>query len=133
MKTATIKALHKKEDPDKITNYRPISILPTLSKIFERAATDQLVEHLEKNNLLSRHQHAYQRGHSTQTCLVEVANYLYRLIDQKKWTAIASLNLSKAFDSISHSLLLNKLAKLEMSEETLDQIIPHKQETENKI
>ena len=119
MKTASIKALHKKEDPDKITNYRPISILPTLSKIFERAATDQLVEHLEKNNLLSKHQHAYQRRHSTQTCLVEVINYLYRLIDQKKWTAIASLDLSKAFDSISHSLLLNKLAKLEMSEETL--------------
>lgn len=119
MKTATIKALHKKEDPDKISNYRPISILPTLSKVFERAATDQLVEHLEKNNLLSRHQHAYRKGHSTQTCLVEVSNHLYKLIDQKKWTAIASLDLSKAFDSICHLLLLNKLAKLNISEPTL--------------
>ena len=119
MKIATIKALHKKEDPDKISNYRPISILPTLSKVFERAATNQLVEHLEKNNLLSRHQHAYRRGHSTQTCLVEVVTYLYKLIDQKKWTAIASLDLSKAFDSICHSLLLNKLAKLNCSEQTL--------------
>ena len=84
MKTATIKALHKKEDTDLISNYRPISILPTLSKVLERAATDQIVEHLEKNKLLSRHQHAYQRGHSTQTCLIEVTNYLYKLIDQKK-------------------------------------------------
>lgn len=119
MKTATIKALHKKDDPDKITNYRPISILPTLSKVYERAATDQLVEHLEKNNLLSKHQHAYRKGHSTNTCLVEVTNYMYKLIDQKKHAAIISLDLSKAFDSISHQLLLNKLAKLNISQSTL--------------
>lgn len=119
MKKATIKPLHKKDDPDKISNYRPISILPTLSKVFEKAATDQLVEYLEKNNLLSKHQHAYRRGHSTQTCLAEVINYLYKLIDQKKYAAIVSLDLSKAFDSISHSLMLNKLAKQNLSTLTL--------------
>ena len=122
MKHATIKALHKKDDPDKISNYRPISILPTMSKVFERAATDQLVNHLETNKLLSRHQHAYRKGHSTQTCLVQVTNYIYKLIDRKKWAAIASLDLSKAFDSISHSLLLNKLSKLNLSEYTLSWI-----------
>ena len=119
MKIATIKALHKKEDSDNISNYRPISILPTLSKVFERAATDQLVEHLEKNNLLSKHQHAYRKGHSTQTCLVEVINYLYKLFDHKKYAAVISLDLSKAFDSISHQLMLNKLARLNLSEPTL--------------
>ena len=119
MKKATIKALHKKDDPDKISNYRPISILPTISKVFERAATDQLVEHLEKNKLLSNHQHAYRKGHSTQTCLTLVTNYIYKLLDRKKYAAIASLDLSKAFDSISHALMLNKLAKLNLSEGTL--------------
>ena len=107
MKKATIKALHKKDDPDKISNYRPISILPTSSKVFERAATDQLVEH------------AYRKGHSTQTCLTLVTNYIYKLLDRKKYAAIASLDLSKAFDSISHALMLNKLAKLNLSEGTL--------------
>lgn len=119
MKKATIKALHKKDDPDEISNYRPISILPTMSKIFERAATNQLVNHLEINKLLSRHQHAYRKGHSTQTCLVEVTNHMYKLIDQKKYVAIASLDLSKAFDSINHTLMLNKLSELGLSENTL--------------
>ena len=119
MKNAVIRAIHKKNDPEDISNYRPISILPTLSKVFERAATDQLVEHLEKNNLLSNHQHAYRKSHSTKTCLFEVVNYLYRLIDQKKYTAIVSLDLSKAFDSINHSLILKKLSKMNLSENTL--------------
>ena len=120
MKTAIIKALHKKDDPDDITNYRPISILPTLSKLLERAPTDQIVEYMEINNLLTRNQHAYRKGHSTQTCLVEVVNHLYKLIDKKKYTAIASLDLSKAFDSISHSLIIQKLSNLNMSESTLE-------------
>ena len=122
MKKATIRALHKKDDPDKISNYRPISILSTLSKVFERTATDQFVEHLEKNNLLSKHQHAYRKGHSTSTCLVEVTNYLYKLVDQKKYVAIISLDLSKAFDSINHTLMLNKLALLNLSQQTLQWI-----------
>ena len=120
MKKATIKALHKKDDPDDISNYRPISILPTLSKIFERAATDQLVRYLEYNNLLTTCQHAYRRFHSTQTCLVEVVNHIYKLTDSGKFAAVVSLDLSKAFDSISHTLLLEKLSTLGLSETTLN-------------
>ena len=74
MKVANIKPLHKKKSTDDISNYRPISILPTLSKVFERAATDQIVTYLESNNLINRNQHAYRKGHSTQTCLVELTN-----------------------------------------------------------
>ena len=119
MKNAVIKPIHKKSDPDEISNYRPISILPTLSKVFERAPTDQLVEYLENNNLLSKNQHAYRKRHSTKTCLVELINYIYKLLDLKRYIAIASLDLSKAFDSISHSLILQKLSKMGMSENTI--------------
>ena len=104
MKVTNIKALHKKNNVEDISNYRPISILPTLSKIFERAATDQLVSYLEINNLINRNQHAYRKGHSTQTCLVELANILYENMEKKKYSGVASLDLSKAYDSISHSL-----------------------------
>ena len=119
MKTTVIKPLHKKKSTDDIANYRPISILPTLSKVFERAATNQMVSYLESNNKINKNQHAYRSKHSTVTCLVEVLNYIYKLVDQKRCTALASLDLSKAFDSISHTLILHKLSKLGIGESCL--------------
>ena len=101
MKKATISALHKKKDVNIISNYRPISILPALSKVIEKSATVQLVEYLEINNILSKNQHAYRKSHSTVTCLSEVVDCLYSLVDQKKHAAIINLDLSKAFDSIT--------------------------------
>ena len=119
LKQARIKPLYKSDDINDPKNYRPISILPTLSKIFERAATNQITKYLEQNNLITNTQHAYRQKHSTQTCLVEVVNYLYKILDKKQIPAVISLDLSKAFDSINHNLLLSKLADLEMSESTI--------------
>ena len=119
MKKTRIKALHKKESTDDISNYRPISILPVISKVFERSGTNQIVSYLERNKLINNNQHAYRTGHSITTCLVEVTNYIYKLLDLKKCIGIASLDLSKAYDSISHTMLLNKLSKMGFSEESL--------------
>ena len=104
MKRAMIKPIYKKDDKDDISNYRPISILPILSKIFERIATDQIVLFLKENNLITEKQHAYQKFLSTTTCLAEVTNYIYKMLDNKKLTALLSIDLSKAFDSINHEL-----------------------------
>ena len=119
MKTTVIKPIHKKHSIDDIENYRPISILPTLSKIFEAAAKNQIIDYLESHNKINKNQHAYRTKHSTQTCLVESLNHIYRLVDGKRCTAIASLDLSKAFDSISHTLILHKLSKLGLGKECL--------------
>ena len=119
MKKAIIIPIHKKENPDEISNYRPISILPTLSKILERSAVNQLTDYLENNNLISPNQHAYRKRHSTVTCLTEVINHVYNLLENKKHTAIASLDLSKAFDSIDHKLILKKLTNLGLKTEAV--------------
>ena len=82
MKRSSIKPLFKEGDRNNIGNYRPIAILPVLSKIFERAAALQIVNFLEENNLISKSQHAYRKLHSTITCLAEAINYLYKKMDE---------------------------------------------------
>ena len=119
MKAATIKCLHKKNSTEEPSNYRPLSILPILSKIFERAAVDQIVQFLEANNLISHNQHAYRKGHSTVTSLTEVTNFIYKEIDKGNIVGMASLDLSKAFDSISHTHLLQKLTEIGLGPSTV--------------
>ena len=120
LKTANIKCLHKKDSTEEPSNYRPISILPVLSKVFEREAVNQIVHYLESNNLISKNQHAYRKGHSTITSLFEVTNYIYREIDQGQTVGMASLDLSKAFDSISHTHLLQKLTNIGLGQNVVE-------------
>jgi hypothetical protein len=112
MKKAVVRAIHKKESTEEPSNYRPLSILSVLSKVFERSAADQLVAHLESNNILNEVQHAYRKQHSTHTCLSEITNYIYEQLDQGNLVGIASIDLSKAFDTIDHIHLIQKLEKL---------------------
>ena len=119
MKRSSITPIFKEGDRNNIGNYRPIAILPVLSKIFERAAALQIIKFLEENNLISKSQHAYRKLHSTITCLAEAVNYLYRKMDEKKPTAIVTIDLSKAFDSVNHEILLEKLIGLGMNEKSI--------------
>ena len=93
--------------------------MPVISKIFERAAVDQIVNYLETNKLISRNQHAYRKGHSTVTSLAEVTNYVYKAMDKGYIVGMASLDLSKALDSICHSHLLQKLTDIGLGETTV--------------
>ena len=112
LKSASVKPVHKKNCQNDPANYRPISILSVISKVFERSAVDQLTKYFETNNLISTCQHAYRMGHSTVTCLAEITNKIYSSLDEGLIVGIASMDLSKAFDAICHSHLLQKLCNM---------------------
>ena len=120
LKKAIVRAIHKKDNTEEASNYRPLSILSVISKIFERSATDQLINYLETNQILNETQHAYRKNHSTHTCLSEALNYVYEEIDKGNLVGIASLDLSKAFDTINHSHVIQKLSKMGIGRNSLN-------------
>lgn len=94
------------------SNYRPISLLPVLSKTVEKIISAQLIQHLETNNLLSKTQHGFRPNLSTTSALLTLTNQLYANMDSKMVSLVTLCDLSKAFDSVSHSILLRKCLDL---------------------
>jgi hypothetical protein len=109
LKIAKVIPIFKKDDPHSLTNYRPISLLPAISKIFEKVAHAQLLDYFTKHNLLYPHQYGFREGHSTELALTEFLDRLYKLLDNKKTPFAIYIDLSKAFDTLDHSILLSKL------------------------
>ena len=90
-------------------NFRPISNLQFVSKLVERAAADQLQSHLVKTNLFPTLQSAYRPNHSTETALLKIKNGFLMNIDKQHVTLLILLDLSAAFDTVDHQILLNRL------------------------
>ena len=113
LKIASVTPILKKPglDPDNLNNYRPISNLPFLSKILERAVASQLQSHMSLHQLYDPLQSGFRAKHSTETALVRVVNDLLMANDSGSVNILILLDLSAAFDTISHSVLLNRLEK----------------------
>ena len=103
--------IYKKDDNTNLSNYRPISLLPSMSKIFEKGVLEQLFTYLDDNNLIHRHQYGFRKHHSTEYAALHIVDYLYMYykLDLKKISINLHLGLSKAFDSLLHEILLKKL------------------------
>ena len=108
LKQSIIKPIHKSCDIEDPTNFRPINLLPILSKILEKVISTQLTEYLEINNLLNESKYAYRNNSSTEPALVNVTEQIYKSIDKGKISLHVLLDLSKANYSVNHYLLLNK-------------------------
>ena len=123
MKVAHVSPLLKKPslDPNELKNYRPVSNLSFLSKVLEKVVAQQLNLHLANNNLHEPMQSAYKTQHSTETALVRVMNDVLQAADQQQLTLLVLLDLSAAFDTIDHELLLERMhIRLNISVTALD-------------
>ena len=114
LKTAFICPILKKADldPDDLGNYRPVSNLPFLGKLIEKCAADQFVAHLENHNLLPSNQSAYRHKRSCETATLRILDDLLTLTDAKSKVILLLLDLSAAFDTVNHPVLLGRLRKL---------------------
>ena len=119
LKTAKIFPIHKggsKSDP---TNYRPISILPTISKIFEKHINKHLMGFLNKYDLIHKNQSGFRPKHSCQTALIKLIDQWMSCIDKGDIVGTLFLDFRKAFDLIDHSILIKKLSIYKFRDSTL--------------
>lgn len=105
-KIAKVIPIRKKESR---LEFRPISLVPVMSKIVEHIIKDQVMMFLNQNNLLNSFQSGFRAGHSTTSLLIGLTDSIRRIVDRDNVGVLLSLDLSKAFDNISHAILIRKL------------------------
>ena len=109
LKIAKVLLLYKKDDKELLNNYRPISLLPVISKIFERIIYNQLYSYFEINNILYSGQYGFRIKRSTELASLEVIKTIISQMDTNKIPLGIYLDLSKAFDTLDHEILIFKL------------------------
>ena len=107
LKLADVTPIYKKDDPNKSKNYRPVSVLPVVSKVFEKIMHDQISQYI--NSFLTPYLCGYRKGFSTQQALLSLIEKWKIVLDSKGYGGAVLMDLSKAFDTINHDLLIAKL------------------------
>ena len=108
-KRAKVIPVYKSEDRKKCENYRPISILPIISKLFEKEVFGQLYQYLIDNSLLSRFQSGFRPKHSTLSLIIQMSDNWLENMDNGKLTGLISVDIRNSFDSIDHKILIRKM------------------------
>ena len=109
MKTAKVTPIFKSDARDEFSNYRPISLLPNFSKILEKLMFNRLTNFLNKYEILYEQQYGFRQNFSTDFALIELSDKIAKAMDDKKHMIGIFIDLSKAFDTLNHDILLHKL------------------------
>ena len=111
LKTSKVIPLHKKNNKNDLENYRPLSLNSVFSKVFEYCVLDRLLKYLERNNILCQQQHGFVSGKSTTTAVFDCISQIVDCLEAGECPAGIFCDLSRAFDCVQHSILLERMFK----------------------
>ena len=131
LKLSEVIPLYKKLDPLKKENYRPVSLLPHVSKVFERIIYKQIMSYV--TNLFSDYITGFRKSHGSQHCLVKMLENWKSALDKSESVSALFMDLSKAFDTINHDLLLAKLKAYGFSREALSLMCSYLKNCKQKV
>ena len=109
MKLAMITPIFKGGSKLDVSNYRPVSVLPTISKVLEKLMLTRATKYLEKNKIIYEHQFGFQKNRSTTLAVLDLHARITKALDNGNFAASVFLNFAKAFDTVNHKILLSKL------------------------
>ena len=133
LKQSKVTPIYKKGPKGDKNNYRPISVLPLISKIIEKHVSDHLKLYLETNNLLYTAQSGFRAHHSCETALTNIIDNWISALNDGKLVGTVFLDLSKAFDLVNHQILLEKLPFYNFSSHTIDWIRSYLSDRSQKV
>ena len=108
-KQAKVIAMYKKGSHSDPNNYRPISLLSSFGKILERLIYDQMMSFIKKHSILFVYQYGFRQNHSTTLALVDIIDKIKNNLDENKFGIGIFLDVKKAFDTVNHEILFDKL------------------------